>query len=162
MDLHQVFIRLTAEQIRELAAKGISPARVSDWRAGRRLPTLPQAKVLCIVTGESFATMVDELADAEATPEQRNFFRAVAASMCAIVSGLLLFTLPSESQAMARVSEKSAVIDHAAATGPRSIDRHSYMDACNHGTKVPADSISGTNANRWVHVSPQPISVQRQ
>ncbi len=53
--------KLTPDDIRNLAAKGVERARVSDWRAKRRLPTRPQAYALAHVTQIDFDTLEREL-----------------------------------------------------------------------------------------------------
>lgn len=104
MNLDQLIQGLTRQQIRELGERGVSAARVSDWKHGRRSPTTAQAKVLAIVTGEPFGPMAEEIAMREATPKQREFFRAMTPAAIAVLSVLVLFTLPSESQASARAA----------------------------------------------------------
>lgn len=75
----EVVEALTKQQIDELEKRGIVRSTVSAWKHGKRSPTLPQAKVLAIVAMVSFSDLVEELAELEATPEQRSFFRATVA-----------------------------------------------------------------------------------
>ena len=114
MGLQAVVQGLTTEQIRELAKRDIAPPRVSEWKAGRRKPTLAQAKVLAVVTGASFQELAEELAEMEATPGQRELFRGLTTAAAAVLSVLVLFTLPSESQAAVRASGQSTPTNNSA------------------------------------------------
>lgn len=58
--------RVDANAVRELAALGVPNARVSDWRAGRRLPTRPQALALSHVMKIDFDELERELTNLEA------------------------------------------------------------------------------------------------
>jgi transcriptional regulator with XRE-family HTH domain len=53
--------KLTPDDIRQLAAKGVDRSRVSDWRARRRVPTRPQAYALAHVAGIDFDALEREL-----------------------------------------------------------------------------------------------------
>ena len=56
---------LTATDIHALAARGVPHTRVSEWRAGRRIPTRSQAVALATVAGISFDKLERELAEME-------------------------------------------------------------------------------------------------
>lgn len=68
---------LNAAQRMELQRRGIAPSRVSEWKAGRRLPTRPQAAHLADVTGYSYLQLERELAELEAKAEDRPALRAI-------------------------------------------------------------------------------------
>jgi hypothetical protein len=63
---------LDADQVRQLAARGVPPARVSDWRAKRRLPTRPHAYALAHVAGLNFDALERELTMIEIQQEAEN------------------------------------------------------------------------------------------
>lgn len=58
---YETIDRLNADDVRQLAARGVTPARVSDWKAKRRVPTRPQAYALATVAGIDFDTLEREL-----------------------------------------------------------------------------------------------------
>ncbi|NPC57019.1 hypothetical protein [Caenimonas soli] len=53
--------KLSADDIRSLAAKGVERSRVSDWKARRRIPTRAQAYALATVLGLDFDRLEREL-----------------------------------------------------------------------------------------------------
>lgn len=53
--------KLTPDDIRSLAARGVERTRVSDWKAKRRVPTRPQAYALATVAGLDFDKLEREL-----------------------------------------------------------------------------------------------------
>lgn len=53
--------RLTANDTRAMAAHGVSPARISDWRKKRRIPTRAQALALATVLDLNFDHLEREL-----------------------------------------------------------------------------------------------------
>lgn len=53
--------KLSPNDIRLLAAKGVPHSRVSDWKAKRRVPTRPQAYALATVAGLDFDQLEREL-----------------------------------------------------------------------------------------------------
>ncbi|MGQ2998080.1 hypothetical protein [Variovorax sp.] len=63
--------RISANEARAMAAHGVSPARISDWRKKRRLPTRAQALALATVMDLNFdqlereLTIIETKADAE-------------------------------------------------------------------------------------------------
>ena len=90
MDLQSLLTRLTNEQKHELEAFGIPKARRSDWKSGRRLPTVAQLKTVCLVLDENPTPWLPWLAQQEATPEQLDLFlRALAKSTAAIALVIL-------------------------------------------------------------------------
>ncbi len=100
---------------------GISPQQTNDARRGRKRFTTAQVAAIAEIVGVPAAEVW------LAQEDYRNPFRVIETAAIAVLSALSLFTLPSESQAAARLSEKSAVIDHAQATDARSIDRLAYV-----------------------------------
>jgi hypothetical protein len=85
LDYRTLVETLTPEQKRELQRHDIPSPRLSDWRSGKRRPTLAQAKVLAIVTGADFHALTEELAELEATPHQVSFFRGALARASALI-----------------------------------------------------------------------------
>lgn len=53
--------KLTPNDVRALAAKGVPQPRISDWKARRRVPTRPQAYALATVAGLDFDSLEREL-----------------------------------------------------------------------------------------------------
>jgi hypothetical protein len=53
--------KLSPNDVRSLAAKGVPQPRISDWKAKRRVPTRPQAYALATVAGLDFDTLEREL-----------------------------------------------------------------------------------------------------
>lgn len=74
--------KLTPDDIRNLAAKGVDRARVSDWRAKRRVPTRPQAYALAHVAGIDFDSLERELTliEIEQDAQKNSGFRALLPS----------------------------------------------------------------------------------
>lgn len=66
---HDCLTQIDANATRELAALGVPGARVSDWRAGRRLPTRPQALALAHVMRLDFDELERELTALEAAKD---------------------------------------------------------------------------------------------
>jgi hypothetical protein len=88
--LAQIIDALTSEQKHALYALDIPKARLSDWKVGRRLPTLPQAKTLAIVAAVDPEPLLQWLAEQEATPAQRGLFRRFMEAAAANALGALI------------------------------------------------------------------------
>lgn len=68
---------LTPEQKAELETLGITRAKRSDWKHGRRKPTAAQLMVLATITKTDPLPLLFWLAEEEANPAQRDLFRRV-------------------------------------------------------------------------------------
>lgn len=68
---------LTKEQKHALADLGIPHSRISEWKSGKRKPTLAQILVLAMVTNADPKPLVTWLAEQEANPAQLDMFRQV-------------------------------------------------------------------------------------
>ena len=76
--LDQLLQGLTEENKTELRELGITKARRSDWKTGRRLPTSAQLLTLAKVLKIDPAPLLLWHAEQEASATQRQFFRAIA------------------------------------------------------------------------------------
>lgn len=90
MELTDLLTRLTNEQKHELEALGIPKARRSDWKSGRRLPTVAQLKTICLVLDENPTPWLHWLATKEATPQQLDLFLKALARTTAAVALVIL------------------------------------------------------------------------
>jgi hypothetical protein len=90
MDLTDLLTRLTTEQKHELDALGIPKARRSDWKNGRRLPTVAQLKTVCLILDENPTPWLHWLAQQEATPQQLDLFLKALAKSTAAVALVIL------------------------------------------------------------------------
>jgi hypothetical protein len=64
--------RLSPDDIRSLAARGVHGSRISDWKAKRRVPTRPQAYALAVVAGLDFDKLERELTLLEIEHDAQN------------------------------------------------------------------------------------------
>ncbi|MDT8997766.1 helix-turn-helix transcriptional regulator [Paucibacter sp. APW11] len=68
---------LTKEQRHALEALGIPHSRISEWKHGKRRPTLAQILALSMVLEIDPKPLVEWLAEQEANPAQLDYFRQV-------------------------------------------------------------------------------------
>ncbi|WP_454914281.1 hypothetical protein [Variovorax gossypii] len=71
--------RISANDARALAAHGVSPSRITDWRKKRRIPTRAQALALATVMDLNFDHLERELTilETEADAEKNDGFAAL-------------------------------------------------------------------------------------
>ncbi|MDL5034657.1 helix-turn-helix transcriptional regulator [Pelomonas sp. APW6] len=75
--LTQLLAGLTRDQKHALADLGIPHSRISEWKSGKRKPTLAQILVLAMVANTDPKPLVTWLAEQEANPAQLDMFRKV-------------------------------------------------------------------------------------
>lgn len=98
--------KLSPNDIRMLAAKGVPHSRVSDWKARRRVPTRPQAYALATVAGLDFDKLERELTAIEMEQDARK--NAGFAMLLATV-GKLYFSAVRGMMALLRTLRHEAI-----------------------------------------------------
>lgn len=87
---YEALEKLSSDDIRALAARGVHPSRVSDWKAKRRLPTRPHAYAFATVAGLDFDALERELTlmEIKAEADKNSGFRSLVPSLARRVAAL--------------------------------------------------------------------------